>query len=144
MLASWSYNQACLMWQVCLLVKYNNFLHQSKICVCVCTRVCLSVSLSHTHGEEIDTDIFTTHLLTLWVWNDWVSFFCEWRQWLGFWGILSQYLTSTLYGEHMPEVRITGLKIDLDLSAGSTYMRVYIVHLIVNRYFTLWHACIFL
>jgi len=27
-----------------------------------------------------------------------------------------------LYGEHMPEERITGSKIDLDLSAGLTYM----------------------
>jgi len=32
-----------------------------------------------------------------------------------------------LYGEHMPEERITGSKIDLDLSAGSTYTRVYMV-----------------
>jgi len=26
-------------------------------------------------SEKIDIDIFTTHLLTPWVWNDWVSFF---------------------------------------------------------------------
>ena len=32
-----------------------------------------------------------------------------------------------LYGEHMPEEKITWSKIDLDLSAGSTYMRVYTV-----------------
>ena len=32
-----------------------------------------------------------------------------------------------LYGEHRPEERITGSKTDLDLSAGSTYMRVYMV-----------------
>ena len=36
-------------------------------------------------------------------------------------------LDLDLYGEHMPEERITGSKIDLDLSAGSTYMRVYTV-----------------
>ena len=32
-----------------------------------------------------------------------------------------------LYGEHRPEERITGSKTDLDLSAGSTYTRVYMV-----------------
>ena len=32
-----------------------------------------------------------------------------------------------LYGEQMPEERITGSKIGLDLSAGSTYTRVYTV-----------------
>jgi len=32
-----------------------------------------------------------------------------------------------LYGEHMAEERITGSKIDLDLSARSTYTWVYMV-----------------
>ena len=32
-----------------------------------------------------------------------------------------------LYGEHRPEERITGSKTDLDLSAGSTNTRVYMV-----------------
>jgi len=36
-------------------------------------------------------------------------------------------LDLDLYGEHMPEERIIGSKIDLDLSAGSTYTRVYTV-----------------
>ena len=36
-------------------------------------------------------------------------------------------LDLNLYGEHMSEERITRSKIDLDLSAGSTYMRVYMV-----------------
>ena len=36
-------------------------------------------------------------------------------------------LDLDLYSEHMPEERITGSKIDLDLSAGSTYTRVYMV-----------------
>ena len=33
MLASWSYNQVCLIWQVCLLVKYN--IKVKTVCVCV-------------------------------------------------------------------------------------------------------------
>ena len=33
-----------------------------------------------------------------------------------------------LYGEHRPEERITGSKTDHNLSAGSTYTRVYTVH----------------
>ena len=44
--------------------------------------------------------------------------------------ILSDFksiLDLDLYGEHMPQERITGPKIDLDLSAGSTYTRVYTV-----------------
>ena len=36
-------------------------------------------------------------------------------------------LDLDLYGEHMPEERIIGSKIDLDLSARSTYTRVYTV-----------------
>jgi len=32
-----------------------------------------------------------------------------------------------LYSQHMPEERITGSKIGLDLSAGSTYTQVYTV-----------------
>ena len=47
------------MWQVCLLVKYN--IKVKSVCVAA--------------GEEIYTDIFTTHLLTPGVWNDWVNFF---------------------------------------------------------------------
>jgi len=36
-------------------------------------------------------------------------------------------LDLDLYGENMPEERITGSKIDLELSAGSTYTQVYMV-----------------
>jgi len=36
-------------------------------------------------------------------------------------------LDLDLYDEHMDEERITGSKIDADLSAWLTYMRVYIV-----------------
>ena len=36
-------------------------------------------------------------------------------------------LDLDLYSEHMPEERITGSKIDRNLSAGSTYTRVYTV-----------------
>ena len=36
-------------------------------------------------------------------------------------------LDLDLNGEHMHEERITGAKIGLDVSAGSTYMRVYTV-----------------
>ena len=37
-------------------------------------------------------------------------------------------LDLDLYGEHIPGERITGSKIDLDLSAGLTYTQVYMVH----------------
>jgi len=36
-------------------------------------------------------------------------------------------LNLDLYGEHMPEERITGSNIDLDLSAGSVYTQAYTV-----------------
>jgi len=36
-------------------------------------------------------------------------------------------LGLNLYGELKPKERITGSKIDLNLSAGSTYMPVYMV-----------------
>jgi len=44
--------------------------------------------------------------------------------------ILSNFkpiLNLDLYGGHMPEERITGSKIGLNLSAGSTYTPVYTV-----------------
>ena len=40
-------------------------------------------------------------------------------------------LDLNLYSEHLPEGRITGSKIDLDLSAGSTYMWVYMIVAII-------------
>ena len=43
-------------------------------------------------------------------------------------------LDLDLYSEHMAEERITGSKIDLDLSAGSTYTRVYTVYIIFNKH----------
>jgi len=43
-------------------------------------------------------------------------------------------LDPNLYGDHMPEERITGSKIDLDLSARSTYTRVYTVVMEVGRF----------
>jgi len=42
-------------------------------------------------------------------------------------------LNLDLYSEHMPEERITGSKIDLDLSAGSTYTQVYTVSVIIAK-----------
>ena len=36
-------------------------------------------------------------------------------------------LDLDLYNEHIPKERITGSKINLDLSAGSTYIQVYMV-----------------
>jgi len=39
---------------------------------------------------------------------------------------------SDLYGEHMPEKRITGSKIYLDFSAWSTYTRVHTVPILYN------------
>jgi len=59
------------------------------MCVCVCI----------TAGEEIDIDIFATHLLTPWVWNDWVNFNAILRD-------FKPILNLSLYGEHMHEERI--------------------------------------
>jgi len=52
------------------------------------------------------------------------------RKWTTIIKILRDFkpiLDLDLYGEHVPEERITGSKIDLDLSAGSTCMQVYII-----------------
>jgi hypothetical protein len=38
-----------------------------------------------------------------------------------------------LYSEHRPEERITGSKTDLELSAGSTYTRVYTVVILIDK-----------
>ena len=72
--------------EVCLLVYYN--IKAKSVCVCVALSLCVWDA-----SEEIDSDIFTTHLLTPWVWNELGQVFHEWQQWLGFWGVLSQYLT---------------------------------------------------
>ena len=48
-------------------------------------------------------------------------------------------LHLNLYSEYRLEERITGSKIDVDLSAGSTYMRVYTIgegQLIMETYLT--------
>jgi len=63
------------------------------------------------------------HLLTPSVWNDWVIFLANDNNDSDFKPILD----LNLNGEHMPEESITGTKIDLDLSAGLTYTRVYTV-----------------
>ena len=92
------------MWQVCLLVKYNI---KGSVCVCVC--VCLAAS------EEIDTDIFLQRTC----WHHEFEMTGPAFSWMktmirilrDFKPILNLYL----YGEHMPEERITGSKIDLDL-----------------------------
>ena len=58
--------------------------------------------------------------------NDWVKFFANddnSRVLMDFKPILD----LDLYGEHVPDERITGSKIDLGLSAGSTYTLVYTV-----------------
>jgi len=41
-------------------------------------------------------------------------------------------LNLDLYSEHMPGERITGSKIDLSLSAGSTYTQVYTVSKVLS------------
>ena len=74
--------------------------------------------------------------------NDGYADYYRWRELIRFWGILFilldkkffknwQAYTSEvnldLYDEHVPEERITVSKIDLDLSAKSTYTWVYTV-----------------
>jgi len=98
-------NQACLVWLVCLFI----LSYLIKMCVCVAA------------DEEIDIhiDIFMMHLLTPWVWNDWVNF-SPMMTVIQIFRDFKPILELDLYGEHMPEERI-----DVNLSARSTYMWVY-------------------
>jgi len=82
-------------YEVCLLVKYNIKVKSMCVCVSLSLSLSLSVCVCVAASEEIDTDIFTTHFLTPWVWNKLGQLFREWLHWLGFWVILSQYLTPT-------------------------------------------------
>ena len=114
-----SYNQACLMWQVCLLVKYN--IKAKSVCVCVCRwkkLILIYLWCTCWHHEYETTgsafSLMTTMIRSL--------------------GDFKPILDLDLYGEHMPEERITRLKIYRDLSAGSTYTRVYTVFIIVIIY----------
>jgi len=86
--------------------------------VCVC--VSLSLCVRDAAGEEIDIHDALADTMSL---NDWVDFFANDDNDSDFEPILD----LDLYGEHMPKERITGSKIGLDLSAGSTYTRVYTV-----------------
>ena len=90
------------MWQVYLLVKYD--MKAKFVCVCVC--VCLSLSLSLSLSLCVCVCVCRCRWRN-WYWYiyhalaDTISLkqldqpFGKWRQWFGFWGILSQYLTST-------------------------------------------------
>jgi len=73
-------------------------------------RVCV------TAGEEIDTDIFTTHEFDMHE-----SAFSRMRTLRDF----KPILILDLYSKHMPEERITGSNIDLDLYA-SIYGKCFI------------------
>jgi len=114
---SWMTTMITILREVCLLVKYN--IEAKSVSLSLSLSLCVCVAAD----EVIDTDLFTTHLLTPWVWNDWVSSFVNDNNYSDFKPILN----LDFYGEHMPEKRITGSKIDLDLSDGSTYTRVYTV-----------------
>jgi len=109
MLGNWSYNQACLVWQVCLLVKYN--IKAKSLCVSVCVSLLVKKLI----------------LIYLWCtcWHHEFemtgSAFSRMTTMIRILRVLSQYLTST----YMAEERITGSKFDLDLSAGSTCTQVY-------------------
>jgi len=77
--------------------------------------------------------IFTMHLLNPWVWMTGSTF--SWMTTMIL--ILRDFkpiLDLNLNSEHMPEERITGSKIDLDLSARSTYMQVYMVYYVYVYY----------
>ena len=52
-----------------LFISYNIKAKLGPVYVCVCVFICLSLAAC----EEIN--IFTTHLLTPWVWNGWISSF---------------------------------------------------------------------
>jgi len=80
--------------------------------------VCISLSVCVTAGEEIDIHHELADTMSL---NDWVNFFANDDNDLDFKPIPD----LDLYSEHMPENRITGSKSYLDLSARSTYTRVY-------------------
>jgi len=115
MLASWSYNQVCLIWQVCLLVKYNIKVKTVCVCVLFLIKECVMLIMCCCQWRNWYWYIYDALADTMSL--KWLSqLFQEWQQWFRFWGILSQYLTF-----------ITGSKTVLDLSAGSTYSWVYTV-----------------
>jgi len=111
------YNQACLVWQVCLFILVIT--SKRNLCVCVyCLPLSLSLSVCRCQ------------------WRNWYSLgtcwhhkfeclgqlFHEWRQRFRFWGILSHYLTSTYTVSIWLRKELQGQKLTL------TYIRVYTVH----------------
>ena len=109
------------MWQVCLLVKYN--IKVKYVCVCLSLSVWACVCRCWWRNW------YQTYL-----WNTcWhhefdmtVSTFSWKTTMIRILRDFKPILDLDLYTEHMPEERITGSKIDLDLSA-STYIWVYMV-----------------
>jgi len=104
-----SCNQACLVWQVCLLVVTS----KQNPCVCVWLPVkkLILIYLQCTcwhHEFEMTESTFSWMKTMIRILRD-----------------FKPILDLDLDGEHMPEERIRGSKIDPDLSAGLTYTRVY-------------------
>jgi len=60
MLASWSYNHACLMWQVWLLVKYN--IKAKSVCMCVSLPVKKLILIYLRHTCQYLTLTYTTSI----------------------------------------------------------------------------------
>ena len=88
--------------------------------------VCVSLSLCVAASEEIDIHYALADTMSL---NDWVNFLVNDDNDSDFKPIGD----LNLYSEHMSEERITGSKIDLNLSAGSTYTQVYTVVYKINQ-----------
>ena len=105
------------MWQVCLLVKYNIKVKSVSVCVSLSlwlvAKKSILIYLQRTcwhHEFEMTGSVVS-----------WVTTMIR---------ILRDFkpiLNLDIYGEHIPKERITGSKIDLNLSAMSTYTWVYTV-----------------
>ena len=108
--------QACLVTNLFIYISYN-IKAKSRACVCVYVSLWVCVSL------PVKKLIFTTHLLTPWVWMT-GSTFSRITTMIPISRDFTSILDLDLYGEHMHEERITGSKIGLDISAGT---RVYTV-----------------
>jgi len=110
MLASWSYKQACLIWQVCLLVIISK--RNMNVCVAAVKKL-IQIYLWRTcwHYEFEITGSAFSWMTTM------IRFLRD----------LKPILDLDLYSEHMAKERITGSKIDHNFSAQLTYTRVYTV-----------------
>jgi len=97
-----------------LFISYNIKVKYVCVCVLLMVKKLILIYLWHTswHHEFETTGSVFSRMTTM------ISILRDFKP----------ILDLDLYGEHMPEERMTGSKIDLDLSARLTYTWVYMVY----------------